>query len=279
MDWADLVIGVIGIVIGVLGVLLTVRPLRPRPVFQSQGFTLIEGPLEPLNEKLHVYYDGERIDRVSITRVVFWNDSRSDFSGSRVVSTDPIQCSIDGGRVLSVRVIGATREASEFEAEVVPGDKASVRLKFDYLDQQDGALIELLHTSRILHPRMSGVIRGVPRGIKDLGRSSRAFSPDLIEDRLGNPWIVVRLAGKRRGINLDLATLLVYSTLLGLAIHKGLTGEYLLLPPLASLADWFSRVLLVSFGILAFLLVPVLLLRRVWRDRRRFPKALLIKEQ
>jgi hypothetical protein len=47
-----------------------------------------------------------------------------------------------------------------------------VILNFDYLDPQDGAVVELLHTDSVRDPFVKGTIRGVPKGMLDRGSRS-----------------------------------------------------------------------------------------------------------
>ncbi len=99
-----------------------------------------------------------------------WNSGRTTIRGSDIISEDPLRIEFKSGtQVLQVRILKFTREANKFIANNREKESHIVDLAFDYLDQEDGVSIEILHTSEKAYFNILGTIRELPRGINNLG--------------------------------------------------------------------------------------------------------------
>jgi hypothetical protein len=126
-----------------------------------------------LPAEVAVYFNDQRVERLTKTTLIFWNSGTSVLNGEDGVATDPIRiCFNDGDRILSYKIIKATKNTNNCrllraaDALLIPHQ---IEIAFDYLDAGDGVTIELLHDSEKRYPVMRGTIRGVPKGIIDRG--------------------------------------------------------------------------------------------------------------
>jgi hypothetical protein len=177
----DIVLGWLGFAVGVIGLALAWkwRPRPPRPVFQSQGFKIIEsGGIKSFDEGIEVTYKGQPVPLLTSSILVFWNDGLGPIKKDDIVDTDPIRCYVrDGARMLRTTVRSVSNENIGFkkvEREERPNE---VELKFDHLNARDGVVLEILHTSDELRPKVAGsIIGGSGSGtIVDLGPIREAF--------------------------------------------------------------------------------------------------------
>ena len=174
LEWLGFAVGVIG-----LALAWKWRPRPPRPVFQSQGFKIIEsGGIKSFDEGIEVTYKGQPVPLLTSSIVVFWNDGLGPIKKDDIVDTDPIRCYVrDGAKMLRTTVRSVSDENIGFkkiEREERPNE---VELKFDHLNAGDGVVLEILHTSDELRPKVAGsIIGGSGSGkIVDLGSIREAF--------------------------------------------------------------------------------------------------------
>jgi hypothetical protein len=122
-------------------------------------------------QDVEILYRGKHVDRLTRSDIIFWNSGKQTLYGSDIVADDAVRCELSPDALaLEVRIIKCTRDANKFTARIDDNSQNRVILSFDYLDPQDGAVIELLHTDSVRDPCVKGTIRGVPKGMSDRGR-------------------------------------------------------------------------------------------------------------
>jgi hypothetical protein len=118
---------------------------------------------------IDIFYKGERVDQVSSFMVWIWNAGRRPIKSDDIPTSQPITLSVDPAanfRILDVAVRKVSRESIRFAARKQSETVAAI--DFEFLDYQDGALIEIQHTgTRNARLNISGVILGAPKGIRD----------------------------------------------------------------------------------------------------------------
>ena len=208
LQWASTPIAVIAIVVAII---LYFRSKREeKPGYVSRTIELV-GPHGALADEVRILYGSEEVPRVSSTRIIFWNrgrqtidrqDIRKDYPLEIVFHRYDLQPSMTNDkstghekrlfeiaclediRVLRSRVHKMSREHILFDVLDHTRDKSlpenKVRITFDFLDQNDGADIEVLHTGdRDVQFNVQGVIRGVAE-IKNLGSFGREPSSERL---------------------------------------------------------------------------------------------------
>lgn len=251
-NWVGTLIGIIGLVAACL--FYRRSQVTPRPVYQTRGLGLV-GVRDPaLPGEVEIRFHGRAVPRVTRTHIVFWNAGRATIRREDVVTKDPPRLVFDKDtEVLNVRIAQTTREVIGLNVDVKADSGNEVVLSFDYLDCKDGALIEVLHTSENAHPQLLGTIRGIPKGIENLGRIQPYRT-----GRRGAEFTTFHFLRSRVG---QLITLCAGLVVMSVGIWVLWSG-----PVRPELGEWS----LILGGGFYVLLGSVLL----WTDRLRFPKTL-----
>jgi hypothetical protein len=169
--WIGSIIGLIGAVLGFFG-FLAYRNSRigARPVYLYHSRRLIGKSEQELPKEVEVFFKKQIVARLSLSHIILWNTGTLSISGQDVVQSDPIRIEYaPGDDILEVNVIKTTRSVNNFKVTKNETLPHCAQISFDYLDPNDGATIEILHTSSYLNPLVLGTIKGVPKGLSLLG--------------------------------------------------------------------------------------------------------------
>ncbi|MGA3678874.1 hypothetical protein [Pseudomonas graminis] len=169
--WLGTLLGIGGIVFAFFTYVWTRR--RTRLAYVFFGEHLLGSATDALPAAIDVQYDGVSIPRLSKSQIIIWNDGENIIPGTDIVTKDPLRLQVgDDGKILSVSVIKTSRDV--IDVKLVDQDHPSkVLLTFDYLDANDGFVIEILHTSTDRKPSVKGTLRGLPQGISNYGQFTR----------------------------------------------------------------------------------------------------------
>lgn len=159
LTWAGFITGVLGIYCAWYFYAKALRLKEPYWSFKNTN--LVRDSVSEV-EDLEVLYKGEKIPSLSIGKVVFWNRGAETINGTDISTANPIR--IEGlheTKILSAKVIKVNNFANQFKVEVDPiGIFATI--KFDYLDKNNGGIIEVVHTGKTVRSIfVTGSIKGV----------------------------------------------------------------------------------------------------------------------
>lgn len=134
------------------------------PVWAWETYSAFGGGLP---SRFKLVFGSQEVQRVSVTRIVFWNSGRETIRETDIA--EPLQFTFpEGCQVLEVEQESVSRPQIAMVSELSPDH---VRLKFTFLDFNDGAAILVRHNGdSSTKPAARGTIVGVPRGIRLLGR-------------------------------------------------------------------------------------------------------------
>jgi len=142
MDWG-IIATIVAVILFVISIALTLRLSRKKDPVWAYKTTNIIGLEANAPPELQLAYDGKPVREVYKTTFVVFNKGLEPIRENDV--TAPITLSLGGGEILSAAVIRrASNDEIKFSAERVDPNK--VQLGFKYLDHDDGAVIELIHT-------------------------------------------------------------------------------------------------------------------------------------
>ena len=168
----DPIIALGGFALGVLGILLAiifyVKAKKEKvPCYQVRSNTLIEG-LHKALDGLQLHYKGTLQERLTVTKMVFWNAGRETIDRRDLVAAEPIGivCSKQLN-VLDAQIIQASAVANAVAlkkmVELGP-DKNLYPIEFDYLDNKEFFVVQIVHTGPDDEEfRIRGKIKGVKR--------------------------------------------------------------------------------------------------------------------
>jgi hypothetical protein len=154
-------LNVVSLVLGAAGVLLSIyfyirSKHEKRPVFHAKTFPLLRDTVSRV-PGLSILFDDKPVNTLSLTRLAIWNAGSRTIARDDIVKSDPLR--IDGtaqGQILAARVSFSRRPATNLEASLVSN---SILLSFDFLDRNDGGIIDIYHTEP-LKIDVVGVLRG-----------------------------------------------------------------------------------------------------------------------
>lgn len=172
--WFGSIVGVAGLIFAVVG-LLSYRAARigARPIYFQRARRLIGKEKQELPEEVEITFGGHAVPRLTSTQCFFWNAGKSSISGADIVPTDPLRLEFDeGDEIVKVRVVRTTRSVNNIQVDSPPKSHRAL-LTFDFLDPDDGVVLELLHTSALRFPKVAGTIKGIPRGLVNVAGSSK----------------------------------------------------------------------------------------------------------
>ncbi len=171
--WVGSLIGLLGLI----GCIATYFLTRQRTclIFAHTGERLLGLSSGGLPADISVQYQGEDIPRLTRSVLIFWNSGEKTISREDIAETDPLRFSIgNDGEVLSATVLKSTRDVSNINIKPNTAIPNHVQLDFSFLDPGDGAVVEILHTSKESEPDFLGTVRGLPKGMKNAGRATTA---------------------------------------------------------------------------------------------------------
>jgi len=184
-------------------------------------------------ESLEMSYRGKKIETATVTRVLFWNAGRETIHGTDMAEADPLTIRTKKGcEILDARVTQMKKPANQFT--VVLGQDSEVRIGFDYIDRNEGAVIQLIHTGRSSDDiQVLGTIKGVGTLAR---RSAYVYTIGLFSLRFG-------ITTPKRRRHLTGALLILLGTIFPLMI--------LLMPQLSTRPklEYFDLIIASTFSI------------------------------
>ncbi len=173
-------LGLAGIIVAVVAIPLTYiwgRRSRRRPEINVvTDFDVLLNTAKASRTPLKISFQESDILGVSRTVVAVWN-GRGDTVHSRdVVDGDPLRFEVEpGDAILQAEVIALSRSQCGFEINLDAGNKSIATVDFDFLDESDGFVAEILHQGS-----EAAMLRGTVRGARVVDRGSRIINRRLL---------------------------------------------------------------------------------------------------
>ena len=122
------------------------------------------------------------VEGVYVQYIRFANIGQTPIMGTDSAKGDPLRIEIQGGNILDVTLAAVTREVCQISIPslVEQDDKAISVISFDFLDNLDGGLIQIVSEGENAKAELLGTVIGMPEGVtkEELGKTSITF-PDL----------------------------------------------------------------------------------------------------
>lgn len=163
------IISIGGFALGIIGIVLAVifyaRSKKDRlPCFEVNSNTLIEG-LHKALDGLQLHYKGTPQARITVTKLAFWNAGRETIDKRDLVEKDPIGIACPNTlAILDIQVtqVSAKSNSVRLGSAVEQGDVHFYPINFEYLDNNDYFVIQIVHTGQESEDiEVIGKIKGV----------------------------------------------------------------------------------------------------------------------
>lgn len=140
----------LGIFIGMFGICLAIvfyiKSIKIKePYWAVRNSIIIEGFSNNING-LDIKYNNNIVEYLSIARIAFWNNGKETLDARDVATANPIKLVVSkGNNILDIKPIVANNPSSMFNVAIDPSSQ-SASISFDYLDQGQGAVFQIVHT-------------------------------------------------------------------------------------------------------------------------------------
>ncbi len=173
LGWIGGLLGICGLIFGYVTYVRSRR--RTTMAYVHLGEHLLGSASDTLPPLIDVLYDGIAIPRLTKSLVIIWNNGENTIAGTDIVVKDPLRLQVGtDGEILSVSVLKTSRVVNDVRIGYSESTAANeAMLTFDFLDANDGVVVEILHTSTDRKPRIKGTLRGLPKGFTNLGQFAR----------------------------------------------------------------------------------------------------------
>lgn len=127
--------------------------IRTTPVITS-SHSSVEG--------LKISYRGQQVSTLSVSTILFWNAGRSTLDKTDIATANPPRIvAKEGVMILEGTVVEMNNPSSDFSIQLDAEGK-SLTLLFEYLDNDNGAVIRVIHTgSSASNVHITGALKGV----------------------------------------------------------------------------------------------------------------------
>lgn len=167
--WLGTLLGIVSLVVGAITYLWTRK--RTSLGYVHSGEHLLGSASNALPPAIVVQYNGMSIPRLTKSVLIFWNSGENTVLGSDIVATDPLRFHVgDDGRILSISILKASRSVNDFGFLPIGNSMHEAAFDFNFLDRNDGVVVEILHTSTDRKPSIKGTLRGLPQGFRNFGQ-------------------------------------------------------------------------------------------------------------
>ncbi|MBK9925306.1 MAG: hypothetical protein IPP66_08425 [Anaerolineales bacterium] len=168
------IINYAGFIVGILGILLSIYLYKkgieskdPRCYYKT--FKNISKLSDEKDTKIKITYGQEEVTRIFTTYVWVWNGGRKPINKTDIPSQSSVKINFCDEeftpKILDYKIVKVSRPEINFSA--FHSGETALAISFDFLDQDDGAVLEVQHTgSSDTELQSEGVILGVPEGLK-----------------------------------------------------------------------------------------------------------------
>lgn len=174
----DTILGIIGTLLGIIGLITGYifyrKSLRLKePCFIIVSNNLIVDNITNLNG-LEILFKNQRVQTLTVSKVLFWNHGFDTIEKGDIVLSDPLRIEASPDvQILDTSIVQTNNPSSKFLLKR-NAKKSSVELIFDYLDKDNGVIIQVIHTGKSSNNiNFMGKIKGA--NLIDLKFTKRAY--------------------------------------------------------------------------------------------------------
>ncbi len=142
--WTLLISVIIAIVIAVVSYRKGRKIKKPTYYVKSNNlFTDFSSKIT----KLKMLYGDTPIERLTASKVAFWNDGTETINKEDIVGSEPLRIEAVGScDIVDASIIKEIDSVNKFRVEIV--NKKEVKILFDFLDKGQGGAIQIMHTGK-----------------------------------------------------------------------------------------------------------------------------------
>jgi hypothetical protein len=115
------------------------------PCWAIRSNNLVQGYSAQL-EDLKIRYNNVNVENLTISRILFWNNGAQTIDKVDLDTVNHLRINCIGGiKLLDVKILTTNNQSCQFTA-AIDNNKTNALLYFDYLDKNQGAIIQIVHS-------------------------------------------------------------------------------------------------------------------------------------
>lgn len=139
-------LNVLSIILAFIGLILTIYyALKGKkekvPCFSSNTYNLFSKTHSTIDD-LVINYNGKALNELNITKFGFWNAGKATVDSNDIAPLNPLFIKPNKGEILKADLIYQVNPSNNF---TISNDGKSIKLNFDYVDFNEGAVIQIFH--------------------------------------------------------------------------------------------------------------------------------------
>ena len=163
--------GFVGFIMAILGfasaiiIYIKVKNVKS-PCYAVQSRNIVRDFVSKI-DTLEMLYSGKPIENLTATKIAFWNAGRDTINSQDIASTDPLTVHVKKGcKILDTKVLYMKNLVNRFSITTAD-DLSNITLNFEYLDKEEGAIIQILHTGKSSEDiEIRGTIKGAGKPVQ-----------------------------------------------------------------------------------------------------------------
>ena len=139
-------------------------------------------------DKLNIMYGSEQINDLSVTKFIIWNNGNRVLNKDDIVSENELSIYVtDNNKILDYMILEKTEDTNKFE--ILSLDSKRINIFFDYVNVNDGVVVQVIHTGSNLDIHIDVKIKG-GKSIKEI-INKRRFFLDNIDKKIRRRWLKI----------------------------------------------------------------------------------------
>ncbi|GGK32346.1 hypothetical protein GCM10007962_28380 [Yeosuana aromativorans] len=184
LNFVFLILAILSILISII---LYVKSKKEKePVYLLRSFNLFKGNKKSLKD-LSIDYKGEKVEKLTITNVSFWNKGKMTINKNDIVEKDRLRINFPKEiKILGADIVFEKNSINGFTT-YVENETNSVFFDFDYIDKNQGMKFRIYHDGLPSDEiSIEGSIKGVNK-IKNGEHTSEFYADKLFDNTIGLP--------------------------------------------------------------------------------------------
>ena len=144
-DIFNYAVGIIGTILGIVGIVLSVKSIKKKvPTYSIKSVNVISDYTSKY-ENLAVSYKDKIVENFTVSKVLFYNRGSETITKQDIDTIAPLKISSETCDILDASILQVNKTSNNFRINLDRG-KEYVYIGFDYLDKNQGAVIQVVHT-------------------------------------------------------------------------------------------------------------------------------------
>ena len=143
-NYAMGILGIIGFILTIVGLVLTVRTIKKKdPTYSIKSINVISDYATKY-KNLTVAYEDSKVENFTVSKILFYNRGRETITKQDTDTINPISIVSYEYDILDASILQVNKQSNNFKIDIE--DLDIVNITFDYLDKNQGAVIQVVHT-------------------------------------------------------------------------------------------------------------------------------------